>query len=222
MNKLVNYKVAIIDYGMGNVQSIKNAIEHVSQCNVILTNNKNEIKNADCLILPGVGAFPDAMKKLESSDLISLLNKEVLQNNKPILGICLGMQLLFNGSDEIINTQGLGWIPGHVEYMKPKRSLRVPHVGWNELNIKKENSLFSFLERDKNFYFVHSLYVKCDAKYVLATFEYGNEMTAAVQLDNVVGMQFHPEKSQKVGLDTLNNFLQWAYAYTTNNGIADA
>lgn len=202
--------VAIIDYSMGNTKSIENAIQHVGDFNCIITSNEDEIFSSDVIILPGVGAFPDAMKKLNEKGLVPILNKVVNDLNKPVLGICLGMQLLFESSEEKVVTQGLGWIPGKIIYMKPAGSLRVPHIGWNNLLVTPSDSLFSFLGRDKDFYFVHSLHAVCDDKYVLAKFDYGDLMNAVVKNHNVVGMQFHPEKSQKNGLSALHAFFQWA------------
>lgn len=208
MNKKLN--VAIIDYDMGNVKSIENAISHVGEFNIIVTSDHDLILRADIIILPGVGAFPDAMKKLSEKGLIPILNRAVKELNKPTLGICLGMQLLFESSEEKEQTEGLGWIPGKVIYMKPKDRLRVPHVGWNSLDLQQNNNIFDYLNTDKDFYFVHSLHVVCEEQYVLAKFDYGGKMTAAVYNNNVVGMQFHPEKSQKNGLLALNSFFNWA------------
>ncbi len=216
------FKVVIIDYDMGNISSIENAINHVGEFEVVVTNKHAEIIDADCLILPGVGAFPDAMKKLEDNDLINLLSRVVLEDKKPTLGICLGMQLLFDSSEEITATKGLGWIPGEVVYMKPDHELRVPHVGWNTLIVEKNDSVFNYLTHDKDFYFVHSLHVKCDDKYILAKFEYGSYMTAAVQNSNVIGMQFHPEKSQIIGLGAMKSFLDWAQVYVKEKDIYNA
>lgn len=206
MNSL---KIAIIDYGMGNIRSIENALNHIGEFEIIVTDEHNEIKAADCLILPGVGAFPDAMKQLNENNLIDVLNHQVLIEKKPVLGICLGMQLLFDSSEEISFTPGLCFIPGKVKYMKPGQDLRVPHIGWNSLELLNEPNLFSFLKSDKDFYFVHSLYAECEDEYKLANFEYGVHMTAAVRNDNVFGMQFHPEKSQANGLRALRYFMKW-------------
>ncbi|WP_406611418.1 imidazole glycerol phosphate synthase subunit HisH [Agarivorans sp. JK6] len=203
-------KIAIIDYDMGNVRSIENAINHVGDFEIDITSDPELIKAAECLILPGVGAFPDAMKKLKEKGLFDVLNKEVTVKGKPVLGICLGMQILFESSEEITFTKGLGWIPGQVEYMQPGSGLRVPHVGWNSLNLADNASVFDYLHDDKDFYFVHSLWVNCPDEYKLATFNYGVEMTAAVKKDNIMGMQFHPEKSQKNGLAAMKSFLTWA------------
>ncbi|USD60246.1 imidazole glycerol phosphate synthase subunit HisH [Vibrio sp. SCSIO 43140] len=213
-------KIAIIDYDMGNVRSIENAINHVGDFDIRITSDPDVIKASNCIILPGVGAFPDAMKKLREKQLLDVLTTEATVNKKPVLGICLGMQLLFESSEEIELTVGLGWIPGKVEYMKPGKNLRVPHVGWNSLILKKNQSVFDYLGEDKDFYFVHSLWVNCPEEYKLATFDYGVEMTASVQKGNVFGMQFHPEKSQKNGLAAMKSFLDWAQ--TQQQGESDA
>ena len=202
--------VAIIDYEMGNIKSIENAINYVGDFNIQITADSDTILQADIIILPGVGAFPDAMQKLRERNLITVLNKAVMNNNTPTLGICLGMQLLFDSSEEKGVTDGLGFIAGRVVYMEPKANYRVPHIGWNSLILSEHDSLFSFLDHDKDFYFVHSLYAKCEDKHVLARFQYGDEMIASVKKDNIVGMQFHPEKSQKNGLTALKSFFEWA------------
>jgi glutamine amidotransferase len=202
--------VVIIDYEMGNVKSIENAIAHVGDFNVVITADSDVILASDIIILPGVGAFPDAMKKLSDKGLIPVLNKAVKELKKPTIGICLGMQLLFDSSEEKEVTKGLGWIPGKVSYMHPEGNLRVPHIGWNSLILQPADVIFNYLQTDKDFYFVHSLHVTCEDQYVLAKFDYGGLMTAAVIKDNVVGMQFHPEKSQKNGLLALSSFFKWA------------
>ena len=202
--------VVIIDYEMGNVKSIENAIAHVGHFNVVITADSDVILASDIIILPGVGAFPDAMKKLSDKGLIPVLNKAVKELKKPTIGICLGMQLLFDSSEEKEVTKGLGWIPGKVSYMHPEGNLRVPHIGWNSLILQPADVIFNYLQTDKDFYFVHSLHVTCEDQYVLAKFDYGGLMTAAVIKDNVVGMQFHPEKSQKNGLLALRSFFKWA------------
>jgi len=207
---LKSFKIVIVDYEMGNIRSIENAIRHAGYENLEVSSSKEVIHSADCLILPGVGAFPDAMQSLREKALIEPLNDAVLVQKKPVLGICLGMQLLFELSEEKGITQGLGWIPGKVEYMNPGHNFRVPHIGWNSLLVKPNDSLFGFLNHDKDFYFVHSLHAKCDEKFILSEFDYGVRMVAAVKKENVVGMQFHPEKSQKNGLLAMRSFLKWA------------
>ena len=198
--------VAIVDYEMGNIKSIENAINYIGDFNIKITADGDSILQADIIILPGVGAFPDAMQKLKERNLVAVLNEAVITNKTPTLGICLGMQLLFDSSEEKVVTDGLGWIPGKVVYMEPKGNLRVPHIGWNSLILSEYDSLFSFLDHDKDFYFVHSLYVQCADNHVLARFQYGDAMVASVKKDNIVGMQFHPEKSHNNGEKLLHNF----------------
>lgn len=209
----IKLNVAIIDYEMGNVSSIANAINHIGNYDIVVSADNDEILAADVIILPGVGAFPDAMKKLTEKGLLSVLKQAVTIQRKPTLGICLGMQLLFEKSEEKVLTDGLGWIPGRVIYMNPKHGLRLPHIGWNSLKISATDHMFDFLNDDKDFYFVHSLHAVCDEQFVLAEFEYGNSMIAAVKNDNVVGMQFHPEKSQKNGIAALRSFFNWAQLF---------
>ena len=210
------FKIALIDYGMGNVRSIKNALLHIGDFKIEVTSDPVIIDRADCLIIPGVGAYPDAMKNLRDRNLIELLNEQVLNKKKPLLGICLGMQLLFTSSAEGSSNVGLGWIPGTIEYMELDATFRVPHIGWNNLKLKQQSMMFDTLGEDKNFYFVHSYHAVCSKVYVIATFEYGEEFTAAVQYGNIVGMQFHPEKSQQNGMKVLKQFIEWA------RGIANA
>ena len=205
-----DFKIAVIDYGMGNVRSIKNALLHIGDFQIDVTSDQYIISSADCIILPGVGAYPDAMKNLRDRNLIDLLNIQVLDKKKPLLGICLGMQLLFTSSAEGGRNNGLGWIPGTVEYMELNDGFRIPHMGWNDLHLRQPSSMFDALEEDKNFYFVHSYHAVCSDEYVIASFEYGKEFTAAIQYENIVGMQFHPEKSQQNGLNALKQFIKWA------------
>jgi glutamine amidotransferase len=214
MNK--SFKIALIDYGMGNVRSIKNALSHIGDFQVDVTYDLDVISRADCIILPGVGAFPDAMKNLRERNLIGILNNEVLDKKKPLLGICLGMQLLFMSSTEGGRNSGLGWIPGTVEYMELDDGYRVPHIGWNDLRLREPSPIFETLGEDKNFYFVHGYHAVCPDDYVIASFEYGKEFTAAVQYENIVGTQFHPEKSQQNGMKVLKQFVEWA------GGLIDA
>ncbi len=206
----MSFKISLIDYGMGNNRSIKNALLHIGNFDVEVTSEFEKIKASDCLILPGVGAFPDAMKNLAERNLIELLNEEVLEKKKPILGICLGMQLLFSSSEEGGINSGLNWLPGKVEYMDLDEQYRIPHIGWNDLIVKKTTETFNTLHEDKNFYFVHSYSVNCSDNLITATFDYGKEFTAAVEYKNIMGMQFHPEKSQANGLKVLAQFIKWA------------
>jgi imidazole glycerol-phosphate synthase subunit HisH len=198
--------VVIIDYGMGNLFSVKNALDAIG-AESIISDNPEDLEKADKIILPGVGAFPDGMKNLKKRGFIEVLKKEVLNNKKPFLGICLGMQLLATDSEEHKLTKGLGWINGHVKKFNVDNNFRIPHMGWNDVFVKKENPLFG-ANKTPVFYFVHSYHiVPNDLSVILATCNYGEEFVAAIQKDNVFGVQFHPEKSQKCGLEFLKNFL---------------
>ncbi|MDB4210242.1 imidazole glycerol phosphate synthase subunit HisH [Gammaproteobacteria bacterium] len=206
INHLIN--IAIIDYGMGNTHSLTNSIKALGYINVNLTFEQKFIQESDCIILPGVGAFGDAMKNLKERNLIQILDDEVQIRKKPILGICLGMQLLFESSDEHGFHEGLGWIPGKVEKMEQSREYRIPHVGWNNLKFINNSSLLKEIKEENDFYFVHSYHANCEQKYILAKIEYGKEYTAIAKYENVLGMQFHPEKSHHNGLLILKTFLE--------------
>jgi glutamine amidotransferase len=201
-------KIVIIDYEMGNVKSISNAFRHICPHEIIVSSNFSEIEKSDALILPGVGAFSVAMEHLRQRDLIRVLNDEVLGKRKPILGICLGMQLLLQQSEEGGLFEGLGWIEGKVERIDSYPGHRIPHIGWNEISTSSDCFLFEGVAGDRNFYFVHSYYANCPEQFIAATFEYGKNYTAAVQRGNIIGTQFHPEKSQKNGFTLLRNFIR--------------
>ena len=198
------YDVAVIDYNTGNVDSVIKAIKFFGK-SVILTNNKTEIQNSKRIILPGQGSFHFGMQELKKLDLINLLKEKVLIEKIPILGICLGMQLFAEVGYEKQESLGLGFINGSVK--KIPTSLKLPHIGWNEVNFLKKDTLFNDLENNKDFYFVHSYYYECsDIKDKLATTNYNFDFTSIVRKNNVVGFQFHPEKSLKNGLKIINNF----------------
>lgn len=202
--------IAIIDYGMGNVRSMYNALEYIG-CDAVITSDESQIRSAERVILPGVGAFGDAMDALRARGLDSVLNTAVRRDGKPMLGICLGMQLLAQASSEHGSHQGLGWFSATIERFELPADYSIPHVGWNSLSFDEGNPLFAGLKRDElNFYFVHSYYMKCrnDAD-VVATCDYGGEFAAVVCHDNVAAMQFHPEKSQDNGIRVLQNFVDW-------------
>jgi len=192
---------------MGNLRSVQKAFEKIG-CNAIISNDKETIQNATKLVLPGVGAFKDGMKHLQELNLIDILNKKVLEDKTPILGICLGMQLLSNKSYENGETTGLGWIDAEVvKFEFDNTNLKIPHVGWNEVIFQdNNNTLFSHIENHKDFYFVHSYYFKPNEDVIIATTEYGFEFTSAINKDNIFATQFHPEKSQANGLQILKNF----------------
>ena len=197
--------IAIIDYGAGNIFSVKNAFDYLGyECK--LTNSEEEIKKADRIILPGVGAFPAAMNMLNESGLVPLIREQT--KVKPFLGICLGMQLIFDKGYEFEETDGLGLIHGTVEKME-RDNLVIPHMGWNELIIQNDCPLFKGLPENPYVYFVHSFAAKCDDKNVAAYCDYGGKVTAMVHDGKYVfGAQFHPEKSGEVGLQILRNFAE--------------
>jgi glutamine amidotransferase len=197
--------IAILDFGMGNIQSIRNMFKKAG-IESIVTSNVDEIKAADKYLLPGVGSFDYGMINLKKSSFFRTLEKEVLENKKPILGICLGMQLLTNSSEEGIE-KGLGWIDAKtVKFDLEDKSLAVPHMGWNKVNPVNQSSIFKNLEENR-FYFVHSYHVVCNNKEnILGTSFYGKEFTCSINKDNIYGVQFHPEKSHKFGMQLLKNF----------------
>ena len=199
--------ITIIDYGMGNLGSIKNMLKKIG-VDSLISNRKDEIVAADKLILPGVGAFDKAMLNLKKLDLIDLLNKKVLDEKVPILGICLGMQLLAKSSAEG-KEKGLGWIDGEVLKFNVDKSLKVPHMGWNRVCPKNEDTLFKNMYKEPRFYFVHTYYFKCNNDdEVLSTTDYGGDFVSAVNKENIYGVQFHPEKSHKFGMKLFENFSQ--------------
>ena len=198
--------IAIVDYGVGNLFSLKSSLDMVGAESVI-TSDENIIRNADKIILPGVGAFRDARRKLSESGLDKVIIGEA-KNGKPLLGICLGMQMLFDKSYEYGEYEGLGLIKGEIKPIADVigEGLSIPHIGWNPLIFKKETPLFKYLKEGDCVYFVHSYYAAdCDES-VTATAEYGCELTASAENGNVYGCQFHPEKSGKAGLSILKAF----------------
>lgn len=205
-------KVGIINYKMGNIQSVVNALTFLGHIPII-SSNPQKLSKADAYILPGVGAFAEAMKNLQNEGLIDFLNEEILTNKKPILGICLGMQLMTKYSLERGKHQGLGWIDAQVLPIPFVTHLRVPHVGWNNLNIIQKEPLFSRLDKESHFYFDHSYYVSSnDESLSAAQCNHGVEMCVAFRKDNIFATQFHPEKSQTSGLKLLRNFLNYCEA----------
>jgi glutamine amidotransferase len=204
--------IGIVDYGLGNLTSVAGAISKLG-FQPTITSDADALAGADKLILPGVGAFPDGMANLAERGLIDVLNDLVIARRKPILGICLGFQLLGKGSEEFGQTQGLGWIDAAVTRLAPDEpGLRVPHVGWNELTQTKPDCiLFDGVDDGALFYFVHSYRMETPPDGSEAgTCDYGGAFTAAVQKGSVFGTQFHPEKSQQAGLTLLGNFLEKA------------
>ncbi len=200
--------IAIADYGVGNLFSLKSSFAAIGH-DVTVTADADVLRAADKLILPGVGAFRDAAAKLDSSGLGGVVREEAAAG-KPLLGICLGMQLLFEKSYEYGEYKGLGLLPGEIRPISDviPRDLKIPHIGWNSLSFKHDSPLFRFIRNGDHVYFVHSYYARTDERFVAATAEYGAELTAVVELDNVYGCQFHPEKSGEVGLNILRAFCE--------------
>jgi len=196
----------IIDYGVGNLFSLKSSFAHIGE-EAVVSNDIKTIKNADRLVLPGVGAFGDAAALLRMHGMDEVLREEA-KSGKAILGICLGMQMLFTKSYEYGEHNGLDLIKGSVVPMQPllPKELKVPHIGWNELNIRKENALLKYINEKDRVYFVHSFFATDCDEAVISSTEYGITLTAAVAKDNVMGTQFHPEKSGNVGLNILRGF----------------
>ena len=202
----MNNNITIIDYGMGNLHSVAKALEKVGG-NVTISSNKTDIVQADKLVLPGVGSFGDCMRNLEKYDLIDTI-KNSLASSKPFLGICLGMQLLFESSEESPQVKGLGFFKGKVvKIIAPK--LKVPHIGWNNLKLAKHSPILANSQNDY-VYFVHSYYVvPRDTKLITSFVEYGGKITASIGKNNIQAVQFHPEKSSLAGLKILNNFVNF-------------
>ena len=201
--------IAVIDYGVGNLFSLTSSLSAIGADSVV-TGDPEVIRRADKIILPGVGAFKDAKEKLSESGLDKVIIDEV-RGGKKIFGICLGMQMLFERSFEYGEHEGLGLLSGSVVAMDGRipSELKIPHIGWNALRVKKEHPIFKYIKDGDYVYFVHSYYASgCDAS-LLATTEYGEELTAAVALGNISGTQFHPEKSGEVGLSILRAFAEW-------------
>ena len=198
--------IAVIDYGAGNIFSVKNALDYLG-FDSMLTNKKEDIENADALILPGVGAFPSAMSMLEKSGLIETIVSQSKQ--KPFLGICLGLQLLFKESEETPGAEGLNLLPGKIFKIPAKEGFKIPHMGWNSLNVKDNARLFAGINANPYVYFVHSYYLKADNDdIVAASTEYSTHIHASVEKGNLFACQFHPEKSSETGLRILKNFAE--------------
>ena len=201
--------ITIIDYGMGNLGSVANMIKKVGGKSVI-TSNKDEIKQAKKILLPGVGAFDNSVKNLKNLDLWDLIKEKVLVEKVPIMGICLGMQLLTKGSEEG-KLEGFGFIDAYTKkFTFENNKLKIPHMGWNIVKLQKTSKLFQGMENQENrFYFVHSYAVECyEEKDILTTAFYGYEFVSSFEKENIIGCQFHPEKSHKFGMALFKNFVE--------------
>ena len=207
-------KLAIVNYGMGNLTSVQCALDRLGMPSTI-TSKPEDLDTADALILPGVGAFGKAMENLESHKLISALKKQTLDKKKPLLGICLGMQLLAESSSEMGSHKGLSFVKGTVERLNvASHHLPVPHVGWNNVFFTRPTIFSERLNLESHFYFDHSFHFVTSKDNVLMEVDYGDKVVAGVINDNIVGFQFHPEKSHVAGLKLLRNFLRFAEART--------
>ena len=199
--------IAIIDYDAGNIKSVEKAIQYLGE-KAVITRNRKEILEADGVILPGVGAFGDAMEKLHRYELVEVIRESVAQE-QPFLGICLGLQLLFESSEESPGVEGLGILPGRILRLPAESGLKIPHIGWNNLHFPRKGRLFEGLDEGTFVYFVHSYYLEAkDPEIVTATAEYGTQIHASVESGQVFACQFHPEKSSEAGLKMLENFIR--------------
>ena len=199
--------IAIIDYDAGNIKSVEKALNYLGE-EAIITRDHDEIVNSDKVILPGVGAFADAMEKIRHYGLEETIH-EVVEKNIPFLGICLGLQLLFEGSEESDGVEGLHLLDGEILRIPEKEGLKIPNIGWNSLDLQNNGRLFQNLEGSPFVYFVHSYYLKArEEAIVKATIDYSTHIHASVEKDNIFACQFHPEKSGTVGLQILSNFAQ--------------
>ena len=199
--------IAIIDYDAGNIKSVEKALNYLGE-EAIITRDHDEIVNSDKVILPGVGAFADAMEKIRHYGLEETIH-EVVEKNIPFLGICLGLQLMFESSDEGPGVKGLGLLPGKILRIPKSGDLKIPHMGWNSLNVKDNARLFAGINANPYVYFVHSYYLKADNDdIVAASTEYSTHIHASVEKGNLFACQFHPEKSSETGLRILKNFAE--------------
>ncbi len=206
---MLDSSIVIIDYNMGNLRSVQKAFEKLGE-NAVISKDCDVIRNASKVVLPGVGAFRDGMRNLEALGLIEVLNQVVIQEKKTFLGICLGMQLISRKSCEHGETDGLSWVDAEVvefDFASQEKKLKVPHTGWNNISYKKQDVLFQNVLENSDLYFVHSYYFQTNENIVTSTTNYGGEFVSSVTKENIYAVQFHPEKSQSVGLRVLKNFI---------------
>jgi len=205
-------KVTIVDYNSGNISSVINSFKEVAQnkVNIEVTSDLNKIKSSDKIVLPGQGSFKSCIDALNNiGGLVDSLNEFVINNKKPLLGICVGLQMFADIGYEETETKGLGWIPGKVSKINNQSGkYKLPHIGWNQINIVKESKIFKNIENNSHMYFVHSYeFIPNDKNVISATTEYSSKIVCSVEKENLFGTQFHPEKSDKTGLQIIQNFI---------------
>ena len=204
--------VTIVDYNSGNISSVINSFKEVAKykVNIDVTSNLNQIKSSDKIVLPGQGSFKSCVDALNNiTGLVDTLNDFVINNKKPLLGICVGLQMFADTGYEESETKGLGWISGKVSKIDNQNGkYKLPHIGWNQINIVKDSKIFKDIENDSHMYFVHSYeFIPEDKNVISATTDYSSNIVCSIEKENIFGTQFHPEKSEKIGLKIINNFL---------------
>jgi len=205
--------VTIVDYNSGNISSVINSFKEVAKdkVNIEVTSNLNKIKSSDKVVLPGQGSFKSCVDALNNiTGLVDTLNEVVINNKKPLLGICVGLQMFADTGYEEVETKGLGWISGKVSKIDNQNGkYKLPHIGWNQINIVKDSKIFKDIENDSHMYFVHSYeFIPQDKKVISSTTDYSSKIVCSIEKENIFGTQFHPEKSDKTGLKIIGNFIE--------------
>ena len=206
-------KLAIVDTGLGNLKSIEHSLTRVGGIDAFVSSDAKEIETANVVILPGVGAFDEFMKRLKLLNLINVLNEKALQEKIPLLGVCVGMQAFFEKSSEGCGANGLGWMEGQVERMEKKEGITIPHIGWNNVDfVNSQDPMCKGFPNSTDFYFLHSYVVTCPSHLAIAHCNYGQTINSIVRKENIIGVQFHPEKSYTQGVKLITNFIDDARA----------
>ncbi len=206
-------KISVIDTGVGNLKSVENALTLIHGCDVEVTNQPEIVASSECVVLPGVGAFDDYMKRLYALNLVEVLKAKAFCERAPILGICVGMQVFFDYSSEGSGMEGLGWLKGDLKKLLKNEGVSIPHIGWNEVTLATpDDPLFKEIPRKVDFYFLHSFAIDCSQDFVIASADYAQPISAVVKHENIVGFQFHPERSGVYGAKLIENFVNEAKA----------